>query len=293
MHARRGWTIVVLALFAALATALPTAAQTQVAPHTYQDYVALGDSYTAGPLIPPQRLDPLTCFRSGLDYPAQLAIRLRVASFHDVSCSGANTSDMTGPQELPLGVNPPQLDALSADTDLVTLSIGGNDDNVFGTVTSTCPGLRASDPTGNPCQQHFTVDGVDTIQTQITHTQDNITAVLAEIHRRAPRAEVVVIGYPRITPPSGTCPSLLPFADGDYTWLAGVERELNSALSNAVSTDGDATYVDTYGPSLGHDVCAGSAAWINGQYFTLTAAPYHPNLAGMTGEARIVYAALH
>ncbi|GAA5151127.1 MULTISPECIES: SGNH/GDSL hydrolase family protein [Amycolatopsis] len=283
MRARRGLIVAVLAVCTVLASALTASAQ----PARLSRYVALGDSYTAGPLIPLQRVDPLGCLRSTSNYPAQLALRLLVSSYTDVSCSGADTGDMTAPQSVPLGTNPPQLDALRPDTDLVTLGIGGNDYSVFGTLVGTCPGLRASDPTGNPCQRQFTVDGVDTIKAKLPQTRANITAVLAEIHRRSPQAKVLAVGYPRIAPPSGTCPDVLPFADGDYAWLNSVEEALNAAVSGAAA-DGGASYVDTFTPSLGHDACAGAAAWINGKDLKLTAAPYHPNFAGMTGLAAIV-----
>ncbi|GAB2987819.1 SGNH/GDSL hydrolase family protein [Amycolatopsis acidiphila] len=288
MRARRSLVIAVLAVCTVLVSAFSASA----APQRYERYVALGDSYTAGPLIPLQRIDPVGCLRSTSNYPAQLALRLLAPSFTDVSCSGADTGDMTAPQSVPLGTNPPQLNALRPDTDLVTLGIGGNDYSVFGTLIGTCPGLRASDPTGNPCQRHFTVDGVDTIKAQLTQTQANITNVLAAIHQRSPQAKVLAVGYPRIAPPTGTCPNILPFADGDYAWLTSVEEALNDAISGAASTDGDTSYVDTFTPSLGHDACAGAAAWINGKDIQLTAAPYHPNFNGESGLAKIVYAAL-
>jgi lysophospholipase L1-like esterase len=287
MRARRGLIIAVLVVCTVLVSAFSASAS----PQRYQRYVALGDSYTAGPLIPLQRIDPLGCFRSTSNYPAQLALRLLTRSFTDVSCSGADTGDMTAAQSVLLGSNPPQLDALRPDTDLVTLGIGGNDYGVFGTLVGTCPGLRASDPTGNPCQRQFTVDGVDTIKAQLTRTRANITAVLAAIHQRSPHAKVLAVGYPRIAPPSGTCPNVLPFADGDYAWLSSVEEALNAAVAGAAA-DGDASYVDTFTPSLGHDACAGAAAWINGKDVQLTAAPYHPNFAGETALAKIAYAAL-
>ncbi|TNC24375.1 SGNH/GDSL hydrolase family protein [Amycolatopsis alkalitolerans] len=288
MRARRGLIIAVVAVCTLLVSGFSASAGER----WYERYVALGDSYTAGPLIPLQRLDPVGCFRSTSNYPAQLALRLLPKSYVDVSCSGADTTDMTSAQAVPLGSNPPQLDALRHNTDLVTIGIGGNDYGVFGTLTGTCPGLRDSDPTGNPCQRHFTVDGVDVIKQQLTRTQANITAVLAEIHERAPKAKVLAIGYPRIAPPTGTCPDILPFADGDYAWLNSVEEALNGAIAGAAAADGDTSYVDTFTPSLGHDACAGHDAWINGKDVKLTAAPYHPNLAGETGLARIVYAEL-
>ncbi|KAA9158568.1 SGNH/GDSL hydrolase family protein [Amycolatopsis acidicola] len=288
MRARRSITVAVLAALTLLASALPAGAATR----HYSRYVALGDSYTAGPLIPLPRLDPAGCFRSTSNYPAQLAFRLGVSSYTDVSCSGADTTDMTSPQTITFGTNAPQLDALRTDTDLVTIGIGGNDGAVFGTVVGTCPSLRASDPSGNPCQRHFTVDGVDTIKAEIEQTQAKITTVLGEIHARAPKAKVLAIGYPRIAPPSGTCPDVLPFADGDYAWLNSVEEALNTAIAKAAADDGSSSYVDTFTPSLGHDACAGAAAWINGQSLSLVAAPYHPFLSGMTGMAGIIRAAL-
>ncbi|MFD2421455.1 SGNH/GDSL hydrolase family protein [Amycolatopsis pigmentata] len=276
----RRLVIVAVVALAALVPGLTASAATR----HFRHYVSLGDSYTAGPLIPLLRLDPVGCVRSTSDYPAQLALRLGVQSFTDVSCSGADTSDMTSPQDVPLGQNPPQLDAVGSGTDLVTLGIGGNDYGVFGTLVGTCPGLRDSDPTGNPCQRHFTVDGVDTIKAALARTRGNIASVLTAIHARAPQAKVLAIGYPRIAPPSGTCPDILPFADGDYAWLTSVEEALNDAVSGAAQDTGS-SYVDTFGPSLGHDACSASP-WINGQYNNpLAAAAYHPFFAGMRGVA--------
>ncbi|WP_329064928.1 SGNH/GDSL hydrolase family protein [Amycolatopsis sp. NBC_01480] len=281
-------------VFAALAAvvllaASATAASAAPLPAHYRHYVALGDSYTAGPLIPLLRLDPLGCVKSTGNYPAILAGKLRVDTYTDISCSGADTSDMTQAQSVLLGVNPPQLSALRADTDLVTLGIGGNDSGVFGTLVDTCPGLRASDPTGNPCQQHFTTNGVDTIKAKLATTQQSVQTVLAGIHARSPHAKVLAVGYPRIAPASGYCPDTLPFADGDYAWLSSVEQALNSAIANAVAADGTASYVDTFGPSAGHDACAGGAAWINGKdTLLLAAAAYHPLARGMAGMATVI-----
>lgn len=283
--------LLVVAITLAVIT-LSSAFTASAATQRFDHYVALGDSYTAGPLIPLQRIDPIGCLRSTSNYPAQLALRLLVRSFTDVSCSGADTSNMTSPQSIPLGTNPPQFNALKPDTDLVTLGIGGNDSSVFGTLVGTCPGLRASDPTGNPCQRQFTVDGVDTIKAKIAQTQNNIAAVLTEIHARSPHAKVLAVGYPRIAPPSGTCPGILPFADGDYAWLNSVEEALNGAISAAAAADGKTSYVDTFTPSLGHDACSASP-WINGQNNNLlAAAAYHPFFAGMQGMAQASYASL-
>jgi lysophospholipase L1-like esterase len=296
MRIRRMLALTAVVALAAPGLAAPAAATTPTAtPRAvhYRHYVALGDSYTAGPLIPLQRLDPVGCLRSTSNYPGLLSLRLGLFwSYADRSCSGADSTDMTNPQPVTLGTNPPQFDGLAADTDLVSVGIGGNDFGVFGNITSTCPALRASDPTGNPCQRHFTVNGVDVLRQQIAQTRVRVAAVIAGIHQRSPHATVLVVGYPRIAPPTGTCPDELPFADGDYPYLDGIEQALDAALSGAVSDTGGARYVDTYTPSLGHDACAGGAAWVNGQHLQLTAAPYHPNPSGMIGESKIIAAAL-
>ncbi|MGK3202599.1 SGNH/GDSL hydrolase family protein [Amycolatopsis sp. MEPSY49] len=253
---------------------------------TVGSYVALGDSYTSGPFIPAQRFDPVGCGRSTANYPSVLAAALHPKQFTDVSCAGADTTNMTRPQSVPFnGTNAPQLDALRVDTDLVTVGIGGNDYGVFGSLTSTCPGLRASDPTGNPCEKHF--DG--SVATTIENIGPRVELVLAAIRERSPKARVLLVGYPRIAPDKGYCPDVLPFADGDYAWLNSVEEKLNQTLSEAADADG-AQFVDTFGPSRGHDACArGGSAWINGKDQNIfEAAAYHPLKAGMAGVAAVV-----
>lgn len=46
-------------------------------------YVALGGSYTAGPLIPDQSLSPLGCLRSDVNYPHLVRPALETATFTD------------------------------------------------------------------------------------------------------------------------------------------------------------------------------------------------------------------
>nr|WP_255375347.1 SGNH/GDSL hydrolase family protein [Saccharomonospora sp. CUA-673] len=265
-------------------------------------YVALGDSYTSGPLIPlPKLTAPLGCVRSTANYPTVLQSTLRAESFDDVSCGGAETTHMTEPQRTALGTNAPQLDTLRPDTDLVTVGIGGNDEGVFGSMVGTCPGLRALDPTGTPCRDHFTdPDGTDRLVEAVGRTEGRIAAVLDEVVARSPEATVLVVGYPRITPPPAsalTCPKVLPFADGDLAWAHDVETALSGAVRGAAETVAaaghDVSYVDMHGPSEGHDACAGSDAWIQGKLTNpLVAMSYHPNAAGMRGVAAELRTAL-
>ncbi|TWD83547.1 GDSL-like lipase/acylhydrolase family protein [Kribbella amoyensis] len=261
-------------------------APTRDAAPAYQKYVALGDSYTSAPLVPLPELLSLGCVRSTSNYPKLVAAMLRITDFTDVSCGGADTTNMTEPQDTVLGSNPPQFDALTPDTDLVTLGIGGNDFGVFGRIIDTCPKLRASDPTGSPCREKFTVNGVDTLKADLAKTQARIVDVANGIKARAPQATIVLVGYPQIAPASGTCPSILPFADGDYAYLYSIEQELNKAVASAASATGT-QYLDTFGPSTGHDACAPDGqAWIQGKDVNLLRAlNYHPRFEGQAGVA--------
>jgi hypothetical protein len=267
----------------------PTASTFAPAP-AYKKYVALGDSYTSAPLVPLPELLSLGCLRSVSNYPKQLAALLKITSFTDASCGGADTTNMTKPQTTPLGTFPPQFNALTPDTDLVTVGIGGNDFGVFGDITGTCPGLRAADPVGSPCKKHFTVDGVDTLSAAIEKTRTRIADVVKGIKVKSPKATIVLVGYPKIAPAKGTCPDILPFSDGDYAYLYSIEQKLNQAVENAAAAGG-ATYVDTFGPSTGHDACAPEGqAWIQGKDINLLRAlNYHPRFEGQAGVASLTY----
>ena len=254
------------------------------------DYVALGDSYSAGPLIPAQELMAGLCLRSTHDYPALLARLLQVASFADVTCTGANTIDLSRsmPNQMPGPPPRPQLEAVRPGTDLVTIGIGGNDYGLFSTVFRRCSEVAVTDPAGSPCRRRFTVGGVDTMSREAAAVEERVATVLSDVHRRAPGAEVWVVGYPRLFPAHGTCDAV-PFATGDYRWADSIERAVNASLRSAAAAGG-AGYVDLYAASRGHDVCAGSRAWVNGSEDRLgVAAAYHPLRAGMEGAARAIW----
>lgn len=259
------------------------------------DYVALGDSFSAGPLIPEPRQDPAGCLRSTRNYPAYLAAQLRVASYTDVTCSGARSRDLWRSQALFLdGVVAPQREALSPDTDLVTLGIGGNDFSLFGEMTGTCTRLRDRDPGGAPCRRAFRerVGGrvVDTKARDARRVADRVARAVVVVRERAPEATVLVVGYPQLLPPDTTCTDV-PFATGDYPWARSIEVILHRSLRRAAERTG-ADFVGTRAASRGHDACAGEAAWVNGHVVRVgEAAPFHPFMEGMRSVAAAVYSA--
>jgi lysophospholipase L1-like esterase len=256
-----------------------------------QHYVALGDSYAAGPEIPVQRLDPVGCRRSTSNYPSLVAAALGISDFTDVSCSGAQTENMTDPQRVPLGINPPQFNALAPDTDLVTLTISGNDIG-FSDIFVTCARFSSTDPLGNPCERQATASGTDIYAQRIDAEAPNVARVLAGIRQRSPRATVLLVGYLRIVPPEVGCYPVFPIARGDVPYLDGIQQQLNAMLADQASDHG-AVFVDSYTASLGHDACKlPGVKWVEGIAPTSPAAPVHPNAIGMRAVAALALDAL-
>jgi hypothetical protein len=268
-------------LLAALALALPAAAAAGTA-----DYVALGDSYVAGPFIPPP-LPPWGCLKSGSNYAHLAATKLSM-SLVDPSCSGAKTDHMTTTQGVSPQPNPPQFDSLQADTKDVTLGIGGNDIG-FSSLAQDC---FSTSPTGSPCHDKYVVNGVDQVSDRIAATGPKVASVLQGIHSRSPSARVFVVDYPAILPDTGPgCWPQIPVADGDVAWLRSKEKELNQMLADQAAANG-ASLVDWYTASIGHDACQPPGIkWVEGPVPMNAAAPVHPNLLGMLAASDLVVAA--
>ena len=230
------------------------------------------------------------CARSDHNYPSLVAKRLGVRSFVDVSCSAATTHDLTHVQPTFGDARiPPQINQVTRATDLVTIGIGGNDLDLFATLVRTCTRLRASDPTGSPCARELAAHGPD-LDAATTTISRRVAASLALIRRRAPRATVVLVGYLRLVPGSGTCPTL-PLATGDYAEGRRISRVLDRALDRAARRAG-VRYVDMYAASRGHDVCS-ATPWVNGARTDRTRAlAYHPFAVGMRADAAHVLTAL-
>jgi hypothetical protein len=258
-------------------------------------YVALGDSYTSGPGIQPQVASVPGCLRSQANYPHLVASDLGLA-FRDASCSGAQTKDMTASQDVdPNPDPPPQFDALDRSTKVVTIGIGGNDIG-FVDIAETCVRLATEQPLAPaPCRDYYNANGI--IHDRIDALKPRLDAVLAGIHQRAPSAKVFVVGYPDILPEDPAryveCRATLPVATGDVPYLRDkVEKLLNLTIKNRAAAHG-AFYVDTYGPSIGHDACQPPALrWVEPVAPAADAAPVHPNRLGMEATAADVRAAL-
>jgi lysophospholipase L1-like esterase len=273
----------VFALVAALATALVAwsagTAQAQ--------YVALGDSYTAGPLIPNPVL-PLGCLKSSNNYPRTTAPRIG-QSLKDASCSGAKTNDMTAAQSVsPDGPNPPQFNSLSSSTRTVSITIGGNDIG-FSSIAQDCITIN---PFGNPCKKKYIVNGVDTISQRITQTAPKVDAVFDGIRARAPLARIFVLNYPAIFPETGSgCFPQMPISWTDAPFLRSKQQELNAMIAAQAAANG-VRLVNWYAASIGKDACKSSGTrWVEPLIPGNWAASLHPNRRGMDGAANALVAA--
>lgn len=260
-------------------------------------YVALGDSYTSGPLVMPHdtRWVPQDCGQSMRNYPHLVALLINADVFRDVSCGGANIDDFSGFQKATLGSKVrPQYEALTPNVDVVTVGIGGNDVGMAGDAVD-CVRIRPNTAAGGEpnCRREFTRNGGDAMSDAIVAMQAELEGALAEIHRRAPRAKVYVVSYPTALPDNRkACWPYMPIRQPDMTYLVQKFKQMNRALRSAASRS-DATYVDIYTPSIGHDACKPAGlAWINGVVMAPPSFPAHPNELSYLNSAPVVAKAI-
>src|SRR5690349_1387909 len=243
-----------------------------------KNYVALGDSYAAGTGLAQQT--NAACGRSAGSYPWWIAETYKPGVFKDVTCSGATTRSLWNQE----GSAAPQVNALTRDTDLVTVTLGGNDLG-FSDVLTTCvlAGLTARE--GTPCRDKAAKD----VDAGFAKLNTRLPDMLTDIKRRSPDARVVVVGYPNPFPADGSaCGSSVPLAEGDVAWLHRTTNRLNIMLQLAALTK-QAEYVDTSSAFRGRDMCSPSSGqWIN-PLLPRTPGSAHPNAVGHLMTASTVY----
>ncbi len=314
----RRTAIAFVATSLALATgATGTAGATPAHRPSARTYVALGDSYAAGyglpsPALPTRPAYP-GCAQTSLDYPHQLAARLRL-SLTDATCSGATTADFFAPQNTP-GPHPPaQLDVVKAvQPDLVTVTIGGNDFG-FTPIAEACLAATKSGPlllhpTFANCKSYFAsaAGAGENPVVRLATVGANVRAALAAVHRAAPHAKVLVIAYPAISPDARNTPavgcftanaippavvggiplaSAFPFTDVDTPYLSSIQAALDREIASAARATHSA-YADILASSLRHSACSPeSTRWVEpflpggGGTNVL-----HPSLAGAAAMA--------
>ncbi|MEJ2852992.1 MULTISPECIES: SGNH/GDSL hydrolase family protein [unclassified Saccharothrix] len=208
------------------------------------EYVALGDSYAAG-----VGTDRESCGRSDRAYPVLFAQGRYELDFK--ACSGATTADV----ERQAGV-------LSSATQLVTLTVGGNDAQ-FTEVMTTC--LLSDERT---CGERV-AKAERFIRNELPGRLDRLFGGL----RSRTNAQVVVLGYPRLFEQSDPC----SFNAAKRTAVNRASDALAEVLGDRAESFGY-TFVDVRDPFEGHGAC-GAAPWVNDLTYPITSS-YHANAAG-------------
>ncbi|HEY0239182.1 MAG TPA: GDSL-type esterase/lipase family protein [Friedmanniella sp.] len=230
-------------------------------------YVALGDSYASGEGLAPAFAYPVLLRDGGQERFAELA---------SVASSGAVTGDVVGSQ----------VGALREGTATVTLTVGGNDVG-FASVIAAC--LHSPDPR----LQEVLAQGGGGWRRRLREEAERqiaflggpaavprgrsvpLVRVLADIARRAPDAEILVTGYPRLlgdrpTAAGHHASDVLPLfvAPDDAAWLAAQSDALDAALDAAVerarASGVRARFVDVAAAFAGHGLSDRHAPWVNG-----------------------------
>ncbi|MFF2554787.1 SGNH/GDSL hydrolase family protein [Nocardia sp. NPDC058058] len=257
-------------------------------------YVALGSSYASGPGLP-DMVDG-GCARSAHNYPHQVAASAGL-ELVDVTCAGATTANiLRTPQSLAGGRTVPvQLDAVTERTRLVTVTIGGNDLGLAGSMikASACGRLLASVPAF--CEsvagaKARTRDDFDAVES-------SIIAVVSAIEERAPQATVLLVQYLPALDSSGTTCSALTMTAAQAADIRRTYDGLVDATARAANETGAKAIAAPNADA--HSACA-VAPWVNGLLDPLTApgglasavGSVHPNLAGTTAVAHEIIARL-
>ena len=226
---------------------------------TSVDYVALGDSYSSGVGSGSYISSSGDCKRSTLAYPSLWASAHSPASFSFTACSGARTGDVLANQ----------LGPLNSSTDLVSISIGGNDAG-FSDVMTTC--VLQSEST---C-----LNRIATARSYVDTTlPGKLNSVYDAIKAKAPAAHVVVLGYPRFYKIGGSC--VVGLSDKVRGAINDAADYLNTATAKRAADHGF-SFGDVSGAFTGHEICSGSA-WLHSLNWLNIGESYHPFAAGQSG----------
>lgn len=298
---------------ATVLTAVQLTAAQPAAAASYE-WVALGDSYTAGVIRAAGDTFEVPrdgCERTDRSYPQVIDRDLgSLFDLANVSCGAATIENVTDTPQYPIGRHlppisedpdypfpavPPQSEAVGAGTDVITVGVGGNTLG-FADILSRCAQLGGeSNGEGVPCKDALGSG----IQARLDKVSTEYDRMLSVLHERAPKAKILAVGYPTIVPDDA---SKCTFGDqtkfgtitqGDLAWLRTDALEpLNKAIEKSTGTQDSAGFVDLYASSRNHSVCDDSK-WIEG-FFTLPdqLSFVHPNALGHRNAADHIEEAL-
>ncbi|QIX28346.1 SGNH/GDSL hydrolase family protein [Nocardioides sp. JQ2195] len=273
---RRALTGSLLTVLAGPLLATMPSAVADETPAPAGEYVALGDSFAAGPqILPMQTTGPVTCARSTKNFASVLSTGLDAATFVDATCSGAKLTDLWQPQ----GEAPPQLEAITPDTTLITFgTLGGNDVGLVGLATQCVLGDCAGTPD-------------DANHQKVEATRAVMSQGVEDAKAAAPGATIVMVGYGTYLPPGG-CPGTLPLTAEEADYLQGLIDHLSDVIGEVAAAEGVLFADQREIPGrLDHTVCAPfDEQWIRGINTGdgTDGAMLHPSAAGMRATAELI-----
>jgi lysophospholipase L1-like esterase len=243
------------------------------------EYVAMGSSFGAGPGLTP-RADgsPRLAGRSSVNYAHRFAETSGLV-LRDVTYSGATTGDILNPSAS--GVSA-QLDAVTADTRLVTITVGGNDIGYLGTLTlSSLPGiLRNRSP-----NRRKVAEAIDptTMDARMQQLQASLVTIVGRIHKRAPLSAVVIVDYLTILPRDTTIPRGRPGV-AVAEWALDAATRLSQTFETAAAV-AECEFLPVGVSSLDHHAWS-AEPWTRRFHYSLRdGAPFHPTYSGMRAVA--------
>lgn len=254
-----GVTALTTAFAAALVgTQLPASAATTV------NYVALGDSYASGVGTG----DTSGSCNQSTEAYGPLWAASHATTFTFAACSSATVSSVISSQ----------LSTLSSSTTLVSLTVGGNDVG-FSSIMETC----VLDSTSS-CES-----SVASAESYANNTlPGSLDTLLADIHKDAPNAKVILLDYPVFYDTSvSVCIGL---SAADHKSLDAGINDLDSVLQAAAAREG-ATFADVRSEFSGHEICDGSSSWLHSLNFLDIDESYHPTATGQSSGYLPVFSA--
>jgi PKD repeat protein len=271
-------------------------------------YYALGDSYSSGEGVP--AFDPNTntakrpadfCHRStdgayprifAAALPADIGVPAKTGNSpsHFLACSGARIANVTG-TESQYSTEPPQIRALTADAQLVTVSIGGNDvrgvDDRGRPVIGFGPILRSCVVDRPACNVQFSE-----LSSTIPQLLGPLTSAYVRLKAKTgSRARVIVVNYPQIFP-DFVCGGL---SANETHWVRDRTHQLNGIIRQAASAAG-VDVLDVESAFTDHLLCGPvGQVWANNLTPDLPRTAenesfysFHPNRAGQNRIASLL-----
>jgi GDSL-like Lipase/Acylhydrolase family len=249
------------------------------------NYVAMGSSYAAGPGIGTRAPGSVALCQQSSENYAHLFAQKRHLELKDVSCGGATTQSILRAWR---GL-PPQLDAVDADTTLVTITVGGNDvffmSNLFAWSCENAPDrVRPAARLGICRAPASDAD----VETAFAGLEGNFQKIVAGVHERSPKAKIVFVNYLTLLPATGSCPGKLPLTEEEIEKIRAVAARL-AAITRKAAQETGSTLVKASDLTKGHDVCSADP-WVYGFEFPgsptgFNPVPYHPKLQTMQAIA--------